>query len=136
MSKLRFIKIRGRIVPIGVTKKVGKNSLGQTDISLKARDGFNRVGEVWATRSSKKATRFVVGSSIHPKFQKKGVGSKLYNQLASEIRKQGGRFMTGQSFNPTPIGKIRGRIGKTKSFQGKGPMHNINFITDLKKRKK
>lgn len=139
MKKTIFRKIGGRIVPITVEKVVTaqKHNPDAVDISIKLREGFNRIGEFWAQQSWRKQSRFIVGSQINPQFRKQGLGKEFYKKLGEEIRKHGGRFMVGSTDNVTTIRKVREAAGKTRSFVDRGgPYTATTHVTILKKLKK
>ena len=105
-----------------------------TKIGVEAKSGYFRVGEAFASRSTKKKSRFIVGSHINPTFRGDGLGTELYKRLGDAIKANGGRFMQGHTRNINAIKKVRGRVAKTRV--NKRRTEDYLVTTDLKKRKK
>ena len=137
MSKVIFRRIKGRIVAINVEKIVKPQQFTKgTDITYKLKEGFKRIGELWAQQSEKRPSRFIVGSAINKEYQGSGLGKEFYNKLGADASKLGGKFFTGSTDNPFVIKKVRESVGATRGYKGKTPFSGATFVTSLKKFKK
>jgi hypothetical protein len=129
-----FRRIRGRIVAITVEKVVEAQKYTKgTNITYKLRDGFKRIGEVWAQQSQKRPGRFIVGAAINKEFRGAGLGKEFYNKIGSDAANLGGKYLTGSTDTVAAIKKVRESVGRTKGYVGKGPYSGTTFVTSLKK---
>lgn len=138
MGKTIFRRIGGRIIPISVEKivKTFPAQANRTQITYKMREGFKRIGEVWADQWMKKPHRFTVGSHINKEFRGSGLGTEFYKLIAKDVKNLGGKTLVGSTDNVNAIKKIRGRVGYTRGFVGKSNYSGTTFVTSLKKVKK